>query len=94
MQAQLKSRERMDYMGRYRDSLLWAAFDLQSRIYNILRGFEASRRPYSRGFLGAFLVEGTEQQARACLLGNNNNLPQKNSKAYNDVMRSPGWSGN
>jgi hypothetical protein len=62
VQAQLKSRERMDYMGRYRDSLLWAAFDLQSRIYNILRGFEASRRPYSKGFLGAFLVEGTERQ--------------------------------
>jgi hypothetical protein len=54
VQAQLKSRERMDYMGRYRDSLLWAAFDLQSRIYNILRGFDASRRPYSKGFLHAY----------------------------------------
>jgi hypothetical protein len=63
VQAQLKSRERMDYMGRYRDSLLWAAFDLQSRIYNILRGFQVSRRPYKKGFLGAFLVEGTERQA-------------------------------
>jgi hypothetical protein len=63
VQAQLKSRERMDYMGRYRDSLLWAAFDLQSRLYNILRGFEPSRRTYSKGFLGAFLVEGTERQA-------------------------------
>jgi hypothetical protein len=63
VQGQLKSRERMDYMGRYRDSLLWAAFDLQSRIYNILRGFEPSRRPYSKGFLQAFLLEGTERQA-------------------------------
>jgi hypothetical protein len=63
VQTQLKSREHMDYMGRYRDSLLWAAFDLQSRIYNILRGFEVSRRPGRRGFLGAFLVEGTERQA-------------------------------
>jgi len=62
-QSQLKSREHMDYMGRYRDSLLWAAFDLQSRIYNILHGFEVSRRPGRRGFLGAFLVEGTERQA-------------------------------
>jgi hypothetical protein len=62
-QAQLKSREQMDYMGRYRDSLLWAAFDLQSRIHNILHGFEVGRRPGRRGFLVAFLVEGTEQQA-------------------------------
>lgn len=53
----------MDYMGRYRDSLLWAAFDLQSRIYNILRGLDTSRRPYSKGFLGAFLVDGTDRQA-------------------------------
>jgi hypothetical protein len=63
VQAQLKSRERMDYMGRYRDSLLWAAFDLHSRIYNILRGFEPGRAPYSKGFLEAFLVDGTERQA-------------------------------
>jgi hypothetical protein len=64
VQAQLKSREHMDYMGRYRDALLWAAFDLQSRIYNILRGFEVSRRPDDRrGVLQAFLVEGTDRQA-------------------------------
>lgn len=62
-QAQLKSREHMDYMGRYRDSLLWAAFDLQSRIYNILNGFEVSRHPDYRGVLEAFLVEGTDRQA-------------------------------
>jgi hypothetical protein len=63
-QAQLKSREHMNYMGRYRDALLWAAFDLQSRIYNILSGFEVSRRPgYHRGVLEAFLVEGTDRQA-------------------------------
>jgi hypothetical protein len=63
VQAQLKSREQMDYMGRYRDALLWAAFDLQSRIYNILHGFELSHRPGRKGFLEAFLVEGTERQA-------------------------------
>ncbi len=62
-QAKLKSRERLDYMGRYRDALLWSAFDLQSRIYNILHGFDVSRRPGRRGFMGAFLVDGTEQQA-------------------------------
>ena len=32
MQTRLKSRERLDYMGQYRDALLWAAFDLQSRL--------------------------------------------------------------
>lgn len=63
VQAQLKSREHMDYMGRYRDALLWAAFDLQSRIYNILHGFEVSRRPGRKGVLQAFLVEGTDRQA-------------------------------
>lgn len=40
-----------------------AAFDLQSRVYNILFGFEVSRRPGSSGFLQAFLLDGTEQQA-------------------------------
>ena len=63
VQARLKSREHMDYMGRYRDALLWAAFDLQSRIYNILRGFDDSRRPGGKGVLQAFLVEGTDRQA-------------------------------
>lgn len=63
-QAQRKSREHMDYMGRYRDALLWAAFDLQSRAYNILHGFEVDRLPGSgKGFLRAFLAEGTERQA-------------------------------
>jgi hypothetical protein len=62
-QAQLKSREHMDYMGRYRDALLWAAFDLQSRVWNILHGFEVSRSPGRRGVLQAFLVEGTDRQA-------------------------------
>ena len=51
VQTQLKSREHMDYMSRYRDALLWAAFDLQSRLYNILHGYEVSRRPGQKGFL-------------------------------------------
>lgn len=63
VQAQLKSREHMDYMGRYRDALLWAAFDLQSRIYNILRSFEVSRSPGRKGVLQGFLVEGNDRQA-------------------------------
>lgn len=63
VQAQSKSREHLDYMSRYRDALLWAAFDLQSRIYNILRGYEVDRSPGKKGFLQAFLVEGSERQA-------------------------------
>src|SRR5882724_957093 len=63
LQAQLKSREHMGYMGRYRDAMLWAAFDLQSRIYNILYGYELDRLPARKGFLTGFLLEGTERQA-------------------------------
>ncbi|MEV4224789.1 hypothetical protein [Nonomuraea sp. NPDC049725] len=63
LQSQVRVRERIDYMGRYRDALLWAAFDLQSRLYNILHGYEVDRRPGRRGFLRSFLVEGTQQQA-------------------------------
>lgn len=63
VQTQLKSREHMDYMSKYRDALLWVAFDLQSRLYNILHGYEVTRRPGQKGFLQAFLVEGTERQA-------------------------------
>lgn len=63
-QTRLKSREHMDYMGKYRDALLWAAFDLQSRLYNILHGYEVNHHPgQKRGFLQAFLLEGTERQA-------------------------------
>lgn len=62
LQAQAKSRDRRDYMSRYRDALLWAAFDLQSRIFNILRGYQVDRRG-RRGFTSAFLLAGTEQQA-------------------------------
>ncbi|WP_405793521.1 hypothetical protein [Streptomyces sp. NBC_01506] len=62
LQVQAKSRDRQDYMSRYRDALLWTAFDLQSRIYNILRGYQLDLRG-RRGFTSAFLLAGTEQQA-------------------------------
>lgn len=61
-QARLRSVERSDYMGRYRDSLLWAAFDLQSRLWNILYGLEVDHADVGRGFVKAFLLEGTEQE--------------------------------
>jgi hypothetical protein len=62
LQAQAKARDRRDYMSRYRDALLWTAFDLQSRIFNILRGYQVDLRGRS-GFTSAFLLAGTEQQA-------------------------------
>lgn len=64
VQAQARSRERLDHMGLYRDALLWAAFDLQSRIYNILRGFTTDRHTSQRGFTSAFLLGGSEAQAQ------------------------------
>lgn len=63
LQTQAKSRERLDYMSRYRDALLWAAFDLQSRLFNILHGYEVDRRQGQMGFTTAFLLEGTERHA-------------------------------
>ncbi|WP_210573169.1 hypothetical protein [Streptomyces sp. GESEQ-4] len=62
LQVQAKSLDRRDYMSRYRDALLWTAFDLQSRIYNILRGYQADLRGM-KGFTSSFLLAGTEQQA-------------------------------
>lgn len=62
LQAQAKSRDRRDYMSRYRDALLWTAFDLQSRIFNILRGYQVDLRG-RRGFTSSFLLAGTEAQA-------------------------------
>ena len=62
-QTRLRTSERYDYMSRYRDSLLWAAFDLQSRLWNILYGYEVDRTGNGRGFFTAFLLKGNERQA-------------------------------
>ncbi|WP_164419386.1 hypothetical protein [Streptomyces salinarius] len=45
---------RQDVMSRVRDPLLWAAYDLQSRIYNIARS--------QFGFLTLYYREGTPQE--------------------------------
>lgn len=50
--ARVKQEERLDLMKRVRDPVLWAAFDLQSRIYNI-----AAQR-----FLLVYLLRGTAEQ--------------------------------
>jgi hypothetical protein len=52
--ARVKQEERLDLMNRVRDPVLWAAFDLQSRIYNIV----------AQRLLPVYLLRGTaEQQA-------------------------------
>ncbi|MBT2511911.1 hypothetical protein J7I98_40445 [Streptomyces sp. ISL-98] len=63
-QSRLKSVERQDYMSRYRDSLLWVAFDLQSRIYNILFGHVIDRETSGSAFMQELLIEGTDRQAK------------------------------
>ena len=50
--AEQVARDRDDVVRRYRDPLLWAAFELQSRLYNILRN----------DFLGKYFVRGTEME--------------------------------
>ena len=62
-QARIRSADRLDYMSRYRDCLLWAAFDLQSRLWNILFGYEVDRAGSARGFTTAFLLHGSQQEA-------------------------------
>ncbi|WP_172383067.1 hypothetical protein [Streptomyces sp. MNP-20] len=52
-QRRTAAAERLNYMNQYGASLAWAAFDLQSRLYNILRG----------RYLAFFLLHGTEQDA-------------------------------
>lgn len=47
-----KQEERQDLMNHIRDPLLWAAFDLQSRIYNIV----------GQNFLNAYLLRGSEEE--------------------------------
>lgn len=63
-QSRLKGAERQDYMSHYRDSLLWVAFDLQSRIYNILFGHIKDPESSEYGFMQSLLIDGTDRQAR------------------------------
>src|SRR5260370_7630396 len=50
--ARAKQEDRQELMNRLRDPVLWAAFDLQSRIYNIV---------LQRFFL-VYLVHGSDSQ--------------------------------
>ncbi|MDN3261537.1 hypothetical protein QWJ26_17240 [Streptomyces sp. CSDS2] len=49
-----RAADRQDVMSRVRDPLLWAAFELQSRIYNIARS--------QFGFLTLYYKEGTPRE--------------------------------
>ncbi|MGI5408107.1 hypothetical protein ACQEV9_15055 [Streptomyces chartreusis] len=52
-QRRIASAERLNHMDQYGAALAWAAFDLQSRLFNILSG----------RYLTLFLVQGTEEDA-------------------------------
>lgn len=50
--ARQKQEERQDLMSKIRDPVLWAAYDLQSRIFNIV----------AQRFLSVYLVHGTAKE--------------------------------
>jgi hypothetical protein len=63
-QRRLRSWEQHTYMDRYGASLAWAAFDLQTRLYNILHGHVVDVDPSrGSGFLTSFLTRGTDREA-------------------------------
>lgn len=55
--------DRRNYMNRYGASLAWAAFDLQSRLFNILRGHQIDVTTDRRGFLTTFVSHGRAEDA-------------------------------
>ncbi|WP_041987163.1 MULTISPECIES: hypothetical protein [unclassified Streptomyces] len=62
-QRRLRTMEQRNLMDQYGASLAWAAFDLQSRLFNILRGHVLDRTPGAgAGFLSSFLSRGTPEE--------------------------------
>ncbi|WP_156727791.1 hypothetical protein [Streptomyces apocyni] len=62
-QRRLRTMEQRNLMDAYGASLAWAAFDLQSRLFNVLDGFVIDQLPgQGRGFLTACLVQGTAEE--------------------------------
>ncbi|WP_406387969.1 hypothetical protein [Streptomyces sp. NBC_00887] len=59
----LRQANRLDAMSRYRDPLLWSAFDLQTRIYNLAGGAS----PTGIRFLAQFHEGGSPRQRRYSL---------------------------
>ncbi|MFI9582011.1 hypothetical protein ACIHCQ_09220 [Streptomyces sp. NPDC052236] len=63
-QRRLRTLEQRNLMDAYGASLAWAAFDLQSRLFNILYGYAIDLAPGPRhGFLTTFLVNGSPEEA-------------------------------
>ncbi|MEW2547916.1 hypothetical protein AB0910_19445 [Streptomyces sp. NPDC047002] len=63
-QQRLRTMEQRSLMDAYGASLAWAAYDLQTRVFNILRGYAVDRAPGGHaGYLTAFLLGGTPQEA-------------------------------
>ncbi|MGI3198867.1 hypothetical protein ACRJ4W_10070 [Streptomyces sp. GLT-R25] len=52
-QRRMAAGERLNYMNQYGASLAWAAFDQQSRLFNVL----------DRRYFAMFLTQGTEEDA-------------------------------
>lgn len=62
-QRRLRTMEQRNLMETYGGSLAWAAFDLQSRLFNILHGHVLDQAPGpSAGFLSSFLTNGTPEE--------------------------------
>ncbi|MDH6460366.1 hypothetical protein M2302_000521 [Micromonospora sp. A200] len=62
-QQRARRLDRQGYMDRYGAHMALAAFELQSRIFNILHGHRVDLIGQSRGFLTAFVVHGTAEDA-------------------------------
>jgi hypothetical protein len=63
-QRRLRLWEQRTSMDRYGGSLVWAAFDLQSRLFNILHGHATDRDPSrGSGVLTSFLLRGAPEEA-------------------------------
>jgi hypothetical protein len=63
-QKRLRTMEKRNLMESYGASLAWAAFDLQTRMYNVLHGYRLDRSPGTgRGFLTVCLTHGTPHEA-------------------------------
>ena len=59
-QRRLRALEQRNLMDAYGASLAWAVFDLQSRLFNVLRGHVLDRDPdRGSGFLTSFLTRGS-----------------------------------
>ncbi|MEU8454455.1 hypothetical protein [Streptomyces griseoaurantiacus] len=62
-QRRLRLMDQRNLMETYGASLAWAAYDLQSRLYNIVHGHEVDRSPGpSRGLMTAFHLHGTPEE--------------------------------